>query len=114
MKKAQVASGFLIQVGNGDNFIFDLGSGAYINLLATGVPQSTLTRVFLSHLHSDHIADLASLYVGAIFGRKEPWEVWGPSGERSDLGIAAAIDGLRQFLAWDTNGETIRHLIQQL
>ena len=32
-------------------------------------------QVFLSHLHSDHHADLASLYVGAMFGRTEPWEV---------------------------------------
>ena len=111
VKKAQVASGFLIQVGNGDNFIFDLGSGSYINLLATGVPQATLTRVFLSHLHSDHIADLASLYVGAIFGRTEPWEVWGPSGERPDLGTSAAINGLRQFLAWDTHA---RHRIDMI
>lgn len=32
-----------------------------VNLVATGVPQSQVTKVFLSHLHSDHIADLASL-----------------------------------------------------
>ncbi len=56
-----MASGFLIELGNGDKFIFDLGSGAYVNLVATGVPQAKLTKVFLSHLHSDHIADLASL-----------------------------------------------------
>lgn len=93
----QVASGFLIELGNGDKFIWDLGSGSYVryacmhgmplanpelqragvgcshkahalmhhcvqvNLVATGVPQAQLTKVFLSHLHSDHIADLASL-----------------------------------------------------
>lgn len=53
-------------------------------------------QVFLSHLHSDHHADLASLYVGAMFGRREPWEVWGPSSEKPELGVAACIDGLRQ------------------
>lgn len=53
-------------------------------------------QVFLTHLHSDHHADLATLYVGAMFGRKQPWEVWGPSGERPELGTAAAIAGLRQ------------------
>ena len=31
--------------------------------------------MFLSHLHSDHHADLASLYVNAMFGRKVPLEV---------------------------------------
>jgi ribonuclease BN (tRNA processing enzyme) len=53
-------------------------------------------QVFITHLHSDHHADLASLYVGAMFGRKQPWEVWGPSGDRPQLGTAAAIEGLRQ------------------
>jgi ribonuclease Z len=53
-------------------------------------------QVFLTHLHSDHHADLASLYVGAMFGRRTPWEVWGPSGEQQQYGTAAAIEGLRQ------------------
>lgn len=53
-------------------------------------------QVFLTHLHSDHHADLATLYVGAMFGRKQPWEVWGPSGDKPELGTAAAIEGLRQ------------------
>lgn len=53
-------------------------------------------QVFLTHLHSDHHADLATLYVGAMFGRKQPWEVWGPSGEAPEFGTAAAIEGLRQ------------------
>ena len=32
----QVASSFLIELGNGDKFLFDLGSGSYANLIATG------------------------------------------------------------------------------
>jgi hypothetical protein len=45
----QLASGFLVEVGNGqqDKFIFDLGTGAYINLWATGVPFSKLNKVRL-------------------------------------------------------------------
>ncbi len=38
-------------------------------------------------------------YVGAIFGRRTPWEVWGPSGETTELGTAAVIDGLRKVRA---------------
>lgn len=53
-------------------------------------------QVFLTHLHSDHHADLGTLYAGAMFGRKQPWEVWGPSGDKPELGTAAAISGLRQ------------------
>lgn len=55
-------------------------------------------QVFLTHLHSDHIADLATFYVDAMFGRTEPWEVWGPSSEKPELGLNASIAGLRQVL----------------
>ena len=58
-------------------------------------------QVFVSHLHSDHIADLASLYIGAMFGRRRAWGVWGPSGSSPELGLAASIQGLRQvFWSW--------------
>jgi ribonuclease BN (tRNA processing enzyme) len=53
-------------------------------------------QVFLTHLHSDHIADLATFYVGAMFGRTQPWHVWGPSGENATTGTAHSIEGLRQ------------------
>ena len=45
VSKSALATGFLIQLGNGDNFIFDLGTGSYVNLFATGVHQDTLTKV---------------------------------------------------------------------
>lgn len=102
VRKDQVSSGFLLELGNGDKFIWDLGTGSYQNLLATATPLKDLTKVFLTHLHSDHHADLATLYAGAMFGRTEPWEVWGPSSEQPELGLNASIAGLRQFMAWDT------------
>ena len=44
VRKNQVASGFLVELGH-EKLILDLGSGAYLNLLATGVPHSELTKV---------------------------------------------------------------------
>ena len=44
VRKSAVATSYLIQLGNGENFLFDLGTGSYTNLLATGVPQDTLTK----------------------------------------------------------------------
>lgn len=41
----QVASSFLIELGNGEKFIFDMGTGSYINLIATGVPAAKLNKV---------------------------------------------------------------------
>ena len=45
VRKDQVSSGFLIELGNGENFIWDLGTGSYQNLLATGTPAAQLTKV---------------------------------------------------------------------
>lgn len=44
VRKGAVATSYLIQLGSGENFLFDLGTGSYLNLLATGVPQDTLTK----------------------------------------------------------------------
>lgn len=45
VRKDQVSSGFLLELGNGDKFIWDLGTGSYQNLLATAVPFSQMTKV---------------------------------------------------------------------
>lgn len=45
VRKDQVSSGFLLELGNGDKFIWDLGTGSYQNLLATAVPAAQLTKV---------------------------------------------------------------------
>lgn len=45
VKKDQFATGYLIQLGNGDNFIFDLGTGSAVNLAALGVPISSIDKV---------------------------------------------------------------------
>ncbi len=45
VRKDQVSSGFLLELGNGDKFIWDLGTGAYQNLLVTGIPAAQLTKV---------------------------------------------------------------------
>ena len=45
VRKDQVSSGFLLELGNGDKFICDLGTGAYQNLLVTGIPAAQLTKV---------------------------------------------------------------------
>ena len=45
VRKSAVATAYLIQLGNTEDFIFDLGTGSYLNLLSTGVPQNSLTKV---------------------------------------------------------------------
>jgi ribonuclease Z len=66
------------------------------------IPMDFLTKVFLSHLHTDHWGDLAGLWAGGwTAGRTGPLEVWGPSGARPDMGTKHAIDHFMQTYNWD-------------
>ena len=48
----------LIKAGD-EYFIVDIGDGASANLMNWGIDVQKVKAVFLTHLHSDHIADLA-------------------------------------------------------
>jgi ribonuclease Z len=54
----QAAACMLIELGNGDKFIFDMGTGSMERLYALGIPLDYIDKVFLSHLHADHMGDL--------------------------------------------------------
>jgi ribonuclease Z len=58
--KGQAAASFLVQLGNGENFIFDIGTNAFANLATLQVPWKDLEKVFLGHLHFDHMGDLGA------------------------------------------------------
>ena len=63
--------------------MFDCGQGVLTRLLQSGGPSANpnaaVDRVFISHLHSDHYADLPALYAyGWLFRYNDPLEVWGP------------------------------------
>jgi ribonuclease Z len=71
-RRAQAATSWLVELGNGDKFLFDVGTGSVANLGSLEIPYDFLNKVFLSHLHTDHMGDLPALYVGAwdLEGRK--------------------------------------------
>ena len=60
----QAATCFLMEFGNGDKLIFDIGTGSMANLAAYMIPYEYLDKIFLSHLHTDHMGDLAGLWSG--------------------------------------------------
>lgn len=62
-----------------DSFVFDCGSGCVANYGAMGISFSRMDKVFLSHLHGDHISDLTLIHgFGPAGDRKSPLYVWGP------------------------------------
>ena len=102
VRRRQASAGWLVELGNGDVFIFDLGTASTTNLNALGVPHAKLDKVFLTHLHVDHWGDLTSLYaLGMVRDRFTPLHVWGPSGPEPHLGTAAFGEAFKQVMAWD-------------
>ncbi len=101
-RMAQASACFLFELGNGDKFIFDIGSGSMRNIASLMIPYQYLTKIFLSHLHTDHWGDLASLWAGGwTAGRPVPLEIWGPTGMTPDMGTAYAIDHFLKANNWD-------------
>jgi ribonuclease Z len=101
----QAATCWLLELGNGDKFLFDIGTGSAERLAALQIPYNYLDKLFLSHLHADHFGDLDALFVGgALSGRQKPLRVWGPSGDKPERGTKYALDHLYKALTWDLDG----------
>jgi ribonuclease Z len=102
IRPKQAAAAFLVELGNGDKFLFDIGYGSVERLAAMKIPMDYLDKVFIGHLHMDHFGDLDALWIGGVkMNRTYPLRVWGPSGATPEMGTAYAIDGLKRMLNWD-------------
>ncbi|WP_077404545.1 guanitoxin biosynthesis MBL fold metallo-hydrolase GntH [Microbulbifer agarilyticus] len=98
----QAAACFLVELGNGDKFIFDIGTGAMERLSGLSIPFDKLDKVFIGHLHSDHFGDLDALWVGGVISNRQvPLRVWGPSSTKPEWGTAYAVEHMKKYLSWD-------------
>lgn len=114
--------------------LVDCGRGVLQRLAAVGVGPSALTALMLTHLHSDHIADLGDLIISSWitnFGTPKPLVVIGPPGTRtvvdatlvafgSDVGYRIAhhadltappdvrVHEYTEGEVWDQGGVTVR------
>jgi ribonuclease Z len=62
-----------------DQVIFDCGAGVSANFAAASVGFRRMDKVFINHLHADHMNDLAHIYCfGPSGDRKSPLFVFGP------------------------------------
>jgi len=108
-RPSQKATSWLVELGNGDKFLFDLGTGSSDNLAALSIPYNYLNKAFLSHLHTDHFGDFGALFVGGLInGRTIPLRVWGPSGPKPEWGTKYALEHWRKALTWDVDGRAGR------
>ena len=100
MRRAQAATSWLVELGNGDKFIFDVGGGAVQNLWSLEVHPALLDKLFLTHLHLDHVGDFHVLYDALGWARNSPLHVWGPSGYTAEMGTAAFCDMMDKAATW--------------
>lgn len=101
IRHEQKGASIFVELGNGDSFVFDIGPGSGINYNTMQVPSSRMTKIFLTHLHTDHTSDLAWVYsFGPASDRYVPLEVYGPSGPRPELGTKANIEGIKTLTQW--------------
>ncbi len=54
----QAAACWLVELANGDKFIFDIGTGSAERLSAMKIPYDYLGKVFIGHLHSEETVHL--------------------------------------------------------
>ena len=100
--KAAVSISYLVELGNGDKFLFDIGAGSLGNLFSLRPDFSKLDKVFASHLHVDHVGDFMPMHIGSwLSGRFTPIHIYGPTGSTPELGIAAFVEGMQKGYAWD-------------
>src|SRR6201989_1191884 len=76
----RMCSGYVVEVGD-DVIVFDHGFGAHHRLLELGIPATSVTHFFCSHLHYDHMGDYPRLLLtrwdqGA--GKIPELKVYGP------------------------------------
>jgi len=85
----------LVEAGS-TRLLFDCGRATTIRLTQAGIPIASVNRLFLTHLHSDHIIQIPDLFlVGWSSGRTVPLEVWGPDGTHD------MMDALQRAYAFD-------------
>jgi ribonuclease Z len=101
-RPGQMGSSVYVELGNGSNFIFDMGPGSIANYLAAGIPLNQLNDIFITHLHWDHVASVPYVYMFGGWGGRwhENFRVHGPSGRTEKHGFRYMMDRMSEMLTW--------------
>lgn len=89
----------LAVVANDQPYIVDFGTGVVRRAAEADIDVTTLTRAFLTHLHSDHTVGYPDLILTPwVLGRTQPLLVYGPPGieHMTDHVLAAYAEDIRE------------------
>ena len=78
-------SGPAVAIVSADSvYVVDSGPGVVRRAAQAGIRMDQLTRLFVTHLHSDHTAGLPDfILTPAVTGRTVPLEIYGPPGMKA-------------------------------
>jgi ribonuclease Z len=101
--KSRAGPSALVAAGN-SYYMVDAGLDSMRNLILWHVPLNKIAGVFVTHLHSDHIAELGELRLQTwVAGRRAPLKVYGPPG------IERVVAGFNEAYALDAGYRTAHH-----
>jgi ribonuclease Z len=85
-------------------YLVDAGLDSARNLILWHVPLERIDAIFITHFHSDHIAELGELRLQTwVAGRKKPLTVIGPPG------VEQVVAGFNQAYGLDAGYRTAHH-----
>jgi ribonuclease Z len=67
-------------VYEGETLLFDCGEGTQLQLRKAGLRHGRLSRIFITHMHGDHVIGIMGLLMTMeLSGRERPIELYGPA-----------------------------------
>lgn len=96
----RASASYLVWVDGRARVMVDAGGGSFVRFGASGARLADLRLIALSHLHPDHVTDLAGLLWLSDAARVEPLRMVGPSG----AGDFPAFDDFLQRLFHPESG----------
>lgn len=77
-------------------WLFDCGEGTQMQILRTNIRPRKIEKIFITHLHGDHIFGLPGLISSRSFqGGNETLEIYGPKGIKNFIQTALKISQTR-------------------
>ncbi|MCE4225231.1 MBL fold metallo-hydrolase [Methylobacterium sp. C25] len=89
---ARASSGYLVWIDGEARLLIDAGGGVFLRFGEAKAKFETLDAIAITHLHADHVTDLAAILKSGFFSdRKRPLPIIGPTG-------SPAFPGMRTYM----------------